>query len=964
MIFPALGRLALAIGVVGVLAIVISGCSYVGKTSFSQQPAAVLEEKTTWPHTESDLIPDPGVRFGHLSNGFRYVMMENKTPAHRVSMHLYVQVGSLAEFKGEEGIAHFLEHMLFDGSTHFPPGEMVKYFQRIGMQFGPDANAHTGFGQTVYDILLPKADPKSIEDGLLVLGDFAEGALLLPSEVDKEKKVVLAEKRARDSARYRTIQKIFGFEMPDSLLADRFPIGETESILAFDANKLRHFYDTWYRPDRMILVMVGDFDAAAALPLVKSQFETMRARKEKSELPPFGFFKHEGIKSFHHYEKEMGAATVSIEAVEQKEMTPDSVDRRHRILREEIAQRMMQWRLDRLVHETDGMLTNARVSAGDYLQQIRFSELSADCKPDHWEKVLVHLERALRQAVEFGFTPSELKRAKKSLQAELKQDVASMNSRESRELAEQIMDSVNQWEVFQNPSQRLNLLGPMIDAVELEDINHAFDDLWPDDHRLVLVTGNVEIAGPGKSPEEKILSAYQSSSIQPVDQPADAAVAVFPYLEPPEAAGKIRQKEVVSDLDIVKVHFDNGVNLILKKTDFKENEVQAAISFGRGKYSEPADQPGLAQMTEAVINGSGLGSMNRIELENALAGRLAEMALDVREDMFVLNGQSSSSELKLLFELFYSMLKDPGYRTEALTLARKQFEQKNRSMRHQVEGLMQLQGHKLLGGGDERLGWPELKQLRQITIEQIKTWFGSQIDNAPLEITIVGDFQIDEAISLASLYFGSLPARNEPVRAVQRPDPEFAIGGEFVIEADTAIERGLAVVAFPTDDFWDIGKTRRLSILSEIFSERLRVHVREKLGASYSPYTYNRAYRAYPGYGVLQAMLLVDPDRAKAIITEVETIAEELKTGGVNQDELRRALDPTLVQIKDLRQTNSYWLNSVMIGASRYPVQFSWAKSIEKDYAAIDAAEISALAKRYLVNRKAASVVIVPKTLH
>lgn len=958
MISSATTRLAVAI--VAMATFFIDGCTHLQDSSLSSRPARVMSERSGWPHMGSDLKPDSGMIFGHFDNGFRYVMKENKTPPDRVSMHLYVQTGSLAEVAGEEGMAHFLEHMLFDGSTHFPPGEMVKYFQRIGMQFGPDANAHTGFGQTVYDILLPDGDAKSIEDGLLVLGEFAEGALLLPAQVEKEKKVVLAEKRARDSARYRTLQATFGFELPDSLLADRFPIGKSESILAFDANKLRRFYDTWYRPERMVLVIVGDFDPNDALPLVKAQFGAMSARREKAVPPPFGSFSHHGVKAFYHREEEMGATTVSIETVVQRNMTQDNTARRRQILWEEIAGQIMQWRLDKLVQETDGMLTHARIGTGEYLQQIHYSEVSADCKPEHWDKVLARLEEALRQAIDYGFTPSELMRAKKSIHAELKRDVDEMNSRESRTLAEQIMDSLNQWEVFQDPSQQRQLLAPMIDAVEVVDINQAFVNLWPDHHRLILVTGNAQLSQAAKTPEAAILSAYQASSQKPVAPPVETAAVAFPYLDAPTTAGKIKKQEHLSDLGIVKVLFENGVYLVLKQTDYKENEVKAAVSFGLGKYSEPVGQPGLSVVTEAVINESGFGAMTRIQLENALAGRLADISLDVREDMFVLNGQASSSELALLFQLFHTMVNDPGYRRESLTLARKQFEQKNRSMVHSVEGLMQLKGQKLLGGGDSRFGWPDWKQIKQIEIEGIKKWFGNQVVRAPLEIAIVGDFQLNEAIELASLYFGSLPAREGFDAAVRRPDPSFPAGGDFSLAVDTAIDRGLAVIAFPTGDFWDIGRTRRLSILSDIFSERLRVQVREKLGASYSPYTYHRGYRAYSGYGVLLAMLLVEPEQVDAIVREVETIAAELRAGGVTQDELRRALDPTLVQIKDMRQTNEYWLNSVMIGSNRHPVQFSWARSIEKDYAAIDAEEISVLAKRYLDNDQAARVVIVP----
>jgi zinc protease len=220
---------------------------------------------------------------------------------------------------------------------------------------------------------------------------------------------------------------------------------------------------------------------------------------------------------------------------------------------------------------------------------------------------------------------------------------------------------------------------------------------------------------------------------------------------------------------------------------------------------------------------------------------------------------------------------------------------------------------------------------------------------------------VEEATHLVSIYFGSLTGRSEPVpAAADRPGPVFPKGESFEFKIDTAIDRGMVVVAYPTDDFWDIGRTRRLSILSEILSERLRVQVREKLGAAYSPYAYHRAYRAYDDYGMLLCMLLVDPQRVDAIAERVEQIGSDLAAQGINSDELRRALDPTLVQIKDMRQSNRYWLNSVLIGASRHPEQIDWARTIERDYTAITAAEITSLARRYVIDSQAARVVIVP----
>lgn len=197
--------------------------------------SAIAEENnpnplTVWPHEKSDLAPDPAIIFGRLANGLRYVLMENQEPRDRVSMHLIVQAGSMNEDDHEQGYAHFLEHMLFNGSKHFKPGELVKFFQSIGMRFGGDANAHTGFYETVYDVLLPDSKQGSLEKGLLVLQDYAEGALLLPSETEKEKKIILAERRTRDSASYRTYEAVIKFEFPDARISKRLPIGLEKTI--------------------------------------------------------------------------------------------------------------------------------------------------------------------------------------------------------------------------------------------------------------------------------------------------------------------------------------------------------------------------------------------------------------------------------------------------------------------------------------------------------------------------------------------------------------------------------------------------------------------------------------------------------------------------------------------------------------------------------------------------------------
>jgi len=939
----------------------LSGCARFATPDEGIGAAQALELKDHWPHDISDLPPDPSTDFGRLPNGMRYILKENQTPRDRVSMHLYIQSGSLSESDGEEGIAHFLEHMLFDGTTHFPPGELVKYFQRIGMQFGPDANAHTGFGQTVYDILLPKGDAQSISEGLQVLNEFAQGALLLPEQVQKEKGVVLAEKRSRDSAQFRTLLATFQFELPDSLPARRFPIGKEVSIKAFDARLLKDFYDAWYRPERMILVMVGQFDKKTAKQLIEQRFGAMQPRAEARRLPEFGRFVHKGVQAFYHLEKESGATSVHINTVRQRPLPADTTAYRRKVLLQELADWMMQKRLDKIVQRKESVFISSAVGSGDYLQQIRYSEITADCRPEKWADALTGIEQELRKALMHGFTPSELQRAKRFYFAQLQREVNEMNTRDSKDHAQNIMSSLNQWRVYQSAQQRMALLAPMLESVTLEQVNRAFAETWSAEHRLVMVTGNADLNAKKASPTDQILSAYNKSNAVAVQSEADQETAEFPYLPIPASGGPVRERTSLDDLGIDQVQFENGVGLIFKRTTFKDNEVLAALSFGQGKSSEPVDQPGLAQLAEMVINESGFGALDRLELENTLAGRLAGITFEVREDMFVVSGKAANSELALLFQLLYAFVEDPGLRPEALVNAKKRLEQKYLSFNHSVEGLMQLRGENFLAGGDSRFGWPDWEQMRKLSLEQIRQWFGSQLGNGPLELVLAGDFDPEQVVEMTARYFGSMRPRNASVNPVSRPAPEFPVGKSAQFSSESVIEKGLVATAYPTDDFWEIRRTRRLNVLAELFSERLREHIRETLGAVYSPFAYHRAYRAYPGYGLLQSFFLVDPAQADLIANEVRTIAARMADQGISPDELRRALDPTLAQVKDLRQSNRYWLNSVMTGASRHPEQLAWARTIESDYAAITVDEMNALAKKYLQNEKAANIIILPE---
>ncbi len=913
-----------------------------------------------WPHKKSDLRPDPNLVQGKLKNGFRYVLLENYMPKDRVSMHLNIQAGSVYETDNQQGLAHFLEHMLFCGSTHFKPGELVKYFQSIGMKFGPDANAHTGFYETVYDILLPGGNKNSLADGLLVMRDYAQGALLLDSEVDRERKVILAEKRERDSASYRTFTSTLKFEFPDSIISRRLPIGMEEIINKTGRSLLKDFYDKWYRPDNMILVIVGDFDAKTAVALIEEKFSGLSARSPVPESPSLGEIRHKGIKAFYHFEKEAGNASVSVETISKVFHKPDSYDFQRKQLTGNMANEIVQNRLNSMSRKANCPFTSASIGSGIYMKQIEFSDISAKCSPENWDRTLGLLEQTLRKAFEYGFTNSELERVKKDYLADLENSVKKASTRDSSKLARQIIRTLNSDRVFQSPVQEKELFAPVVDSLTLKAVHEAFKSDWEADHRLVLLTGNSNLVSDNGRPEEKILSTYEKSRLVKVSSPVEKRTVRFPYFPEPDKKGKITGRKYFAELGVIQIDFENGVRLNLKKTDFKANQVLAALTFGHGRASEPENRPGLARLSTMVINESGFGSLDRSELDRALAGKETSVAFGISQESFLLKGRTISKELPLLFQLLYAYITDPGIRSDAFSLSMERFKHQYASLGHSIDGAMTLSGRRFLAGGDSRFGLPPYDRFRRLTRTHIQSWLESSFKNDKLEISLVGDFDNEAVIELASKYFGSFSERKRDELKDGPGYPKFPVAQTIKLKVDTKLPKGLVVVAYPTEDLWDIHRTRRLSVLAEIFSERLREKIREKLGVSYSPFAFNRPSRAFKGYGVFHAFVEVDPVKTDLVAGEIKEIVTGLIDNGITADELNRALEPMLTGIKESRRKNSYWLNTVLSLSFRHPQQLDWSRTIMKDYASITVDELSGLARKYLVNDRSAVIIIRP----
>ncbi|MHB1351168.1 MAG: M16 family metallopeptidase [Desulfobulbaceae bacterium] len=935
--------------------LVLAGCAS------PLQPSVSLNDEQTcisrgWPHDRSDLQPDPSLRFGVLPNGFRYVIKENHEPEDRVGLYLNIQAGSLHETDEQRGYAHFLEHMLFNGTTHFPPGTLVEYFQSIGMQFGADTNAHTSLDETVYRLLLPDGSPEVLERGLLVMADYARGALLLEEEVERERGIILAEKRTRDSAGYRLYEQRMRSSFAGTRVAERLPIGTEEALTKADAPMLRSFYDAWYRPENMILVIVGAIDVHQAEQMVAQRFASLTAPPVQPLCFDYGEVDEEATKVLYIHEPELGKTEVTLSARWNTSPRNDSFAWQVEEAKRYVVISLLNNRLKRLVRQTGSPLTKADAYAGIILGRFGYASLSATTESDKWQPALSLLNTTLRQALQAGFTERELLRTKKEIMAELEKNVQTAGSRDSRKLADQIIGKLNRNEVFLSPEQELELFGPVVSSLDLGEANDLFRSLWAPAGREIVVAGTAMVAEEGRA-EDAILAVYREGQLQEVPTWENGDSLAFPYLPAPDQTAGVATRALRDDTGVELVTFERGAVLNMKPTNFQPNQVMVSVHFGQGRKAETI--PGLGMLAEAVLRESGLGGLTGAELEEALAGTTARVSFRVGQESFSLNGSGLAGELELLFQLIMTQLRDPAFREEAFQLSRERFAQMYDQMENSVEGALQLQGERFLAGGNVRYGIPPREEFMRLRLADVQEWLGPLLSQGTLEISVVGDIDPEEVVPLAARYLASLertPAPDHPPEVLVFPR-----GQRLEASVPTAIDKALLVLAWPTDDFWDIGRTRRLNILSAVLDDRLRLEIREKMGAAYSPSVVSLPSRVAPGYGVLRAMVTVDPARADELAGRVLAVAAELAEHGVTEEELNRSLEPSLTSIKDMMKTNRYWLESVLALASRHPEQLGWPLTIEGDFASISAPEISNFAARYLQPASAAKMMFRPE---
>ncbi|MDF1812416.1 MAG: insulinase family protein [Verrucomicrobiales bacterium] len=908
----------------------------------------------------SDIPTDPKVTWGVLDSGMRYAILPNPEPPGRLSLRLHVDAGSLMEKDNQQGLAHFLEHMAFNGTTNFEAGKMVKYFQRLGMGFGNHTNAHTSFNETVYKLELPNTEEKTLDDSFKLLRDYADGMQLPAAEIERERGIIMSEKRSRDSVGWRTFVEQIKFAFPEHLISDRMPIGIEEVIQGAPRERFVEFYNDWYTPNRMVLIAVGDTDVATMKNQIDKHFSSLKPR-DKSHIEDMGKITNRGLVTHYHYEEEAGETSISIETFTQPSGLPHNTERAAEELRRNLATRIVNRRFERIAKDETSPISAGRMHAGDFydLGFAMSSSIGVDCKPENWEAALQIAEQELRRTLEFGFTDAELLEAKANMLNAYENAAEQADTRISRDLANRISRAIGERKVFVHPKDSLEWAQAELEKVSADECLDAIKKIWNSGgETLLMLSGNAKV----EDANDKLTAVYKESSSVAVTAPEEIEAAEFAYSELPEP-GKIAERKEIEDLEVTQLRFENNVRVNLKVTDFEEETIHVRARIGAGTITEPKDKPGLATFLSGTFTGGGLEAHSDDDLQRLFAGKSVGGGLSVSDDAFTFTGKTKSADLMDQLLLMRAYITNPGFRKEAVTEFLRGLDYMYQQIERTAQGISSAKGSTYLHGGDSRFGYPDREVLESRTIEEARAWVGPALKDGYLELTVVGDFDKEEVIEKLAATFGSLPEREAEKPAYeQERTVEFPEGGTKEFTFDSEIPKALTLVYWPTIDIFDIKKTRRLGILGAVLDDRLREKVREELGDSYSPFAHNIPSDTWKDYGYIFAAITVDPAQCEKVAGVVAEIAKDLSTGdSITQDELERAKKPNIVSIEEMRRTNRYWLGSVLESSQEYPERLDWSRHFVDDYKAIALDEVNALAKEFLKDDKRVTIMIKPE---
>ncbi len=903
---------------------------------------------------------DPAVRTGVLDNGLTYYIRQNTEPENRAELWLAVNAGSLQEEDDQQGLAHFLEHMLFNGTENFPDMGVVDFLESIGMEFGPDVNAYTSFNETVYTIQVPTDDAEIMNLGFQVLEDWAGNATLDPDAIEQERGIIVEEWRLSDeTADGRVQDQVLPAILGDSRYTDRLPIGDMEIVRNAPPEAFQRFYETWYRPDMMSVIAVGDFEVDEVEQLIAQHFSTLENPAEPAELQSYDIPTHDDTQFLVVTDPELTETEVQIWHKQPARPTRTGDDYRQ-ALTESFFYSVLNERLLDIERQPDAPFLWTWAGNFEYVQPIDVDVFVAGVEDG---SVASGLEAALTEAArleQFGVTEAELARAKEETLSFYESIYDERNNVESSSHADEYLAHFLNAVTAPGIEYEYEFVKDVVPTITLDEVNGVAAGLAATDNRVIVVTApeKEDVVLPTEDELAAVVDAVAKKTIEPLQE---ELIGTSLMEEVPEPVAIVSETES-PDLGITEIELENGVRVLIMPTDFMDDEILfSGFSLGGSSLVSDEDFPEASTIV-SVITESGVGDFGQSELEKLLTGKSVSISPYVRELAEGIEGASSVDDIETLFQLLYLYVTEPRAEQDAFDVFQKQMRSALENRAQDPNAALQDATSLALYGDTIRRGQFSLEEIESLDLARGLEIYQERFSDMDDAVFIfVGNVDPEMIKPLAQTYLGNLPTseREESWQDVAPDLPEGIVDeAVFKGEGDRSIVRLIFTGPYEPGPENDV----TLSAVETVLDILIREELREELGGVYSSGAYiyinELPDSTYAGYIVFGA----EPARVPELIDATFAVIDDLQANGPSEENMTKARSIALSEDEEALKQNGHWLQ-VLKNAEIYPsLEVEDARQQAQLIEALTADDVQSAAQELFNPNRYVKVVLYPES--
>ncbi len=889
--------------------------------------------------------PNPEAEIGKLPNGLTYGVME-RGGTRRVSIILMIGAGSEDETQRERGVAHFLEHMAFNGSAHFPPGDVLSRFADIGVAIGRDQNAETTFDSTTFSLDIPEVTPDRLDLAFTWLRDVADGLTIDPGQVDRERGVIMSEYIGSRSAVGDIGDATVRFLGPDLLGPKRLPIGLKTVIEHVDAKTIRGFYHRWYRPETSIVVAVGDLPLAELKARIVQAFGDWRNPTPAPPKPNPGHIDPRRPSAVLTETEPRAPPTLDVCRLTNKD--PDmreGVASRMRDFEDALWQSVLEKRLSALSESANPPFLQPQVGRDELFRAAEALCIDAPLRDQDWKSALDAISTETRRLALFGLTRDEYETGRRALVAEVEAEVGQAPTMTGAQLAQSIVSNLTNDGTFSTADEDQRIGRLALAGLTREKVDAEFARVWTHAGKplFVLVTSKDQ---PGAA----VLTDWRRAEARPPPSaPVERQGAAWAYSSfgPP---GKVVSEDSLPDIGAERIAFANGVRLNFKSSRNAQDRVEIRIRFGAGEQELAPGELAAAKIGASMLREGGLGKNSYGDTVRLCEGHACSFGLSVERDAFEIAGETRPSDLDIELQLITAYLSDPGFRPQLdarIPTAVRNLYQLTRS----EPSFMAAEARQDALAPPHVPLLPPESDLSNVRSADFARLLGPALKHDALEVTIVGDIDEQTAVAAVARTLGALPPRQwrdtarpdaPKVRFVEPSPPPVHITDDGSPEKATVLATWPLFVWTPDRE----REKRTLELLAQIVQSRAIDDIRQRLGKTYTPEVSVDLNRG-GDQGSLSVVIDTTPGATPIVAEELKKIAQELAAGDITSDMLERARRPVLDDGATREISNPWWIN-MLDGSWAHPDKIANSRTWESDFETISLAEVKAAARRWL----------------